>query len=95
MSQSDTDPENRVMSNLADTFDLIMSAKTDQFGQLPATYSIEFSGGEIKARGSARHVADEIRQQGYSCELEYEGEAKPVPGLDADRYAFTLIVDDD
>lgn len=95
MSQSDADPENRVMSNLADTFDIIMSARTDQFGQLPVTYSIEFPGEEVVARGSARHVADIVQESGYSTELEYDGEAEPVPGLDAERHAFTLIVDDD
>lgn len=96
MSQSAQESAERVMSNISRTFDLIMSAREATFTNLPERLTIEFSGEEAEARGSARHVADLVREEGYAVELEFLGQAEPIEQIEDDeRYKFQYTITSD
>lgn len=77
-------------NSIADTFHLLMGAKT---GALPTPMkaTLTFDGTEAEARGSLRHVCEQVEDEGYDVTTEHvETTESAVTG--DERHRFTVEV---
>lgn len=84
-----TDEHREAFDSMADTFNLLMGAKTGKLST-PQTVDIRFPGDKAEAIGSARHVCEEVEDAGYTASEEY---VEPASG-DGDAHIVRVTVED-
>jgi hypothetical protein len=90
----DTDIAEEVMSELGETFDLLMSAKSGVLSPEPRTIETTFTGSKSEAIESARTLVEEVANEA-SVEIheEYIGEVDQIPGSDKSRHQVNIVID--
>lgn len=85
------DQASELFSDISDTFNILMGAKQ---GKLEPPVEIEpgFNGDKAHAMGSARHIAEQIEDAGYTVETTYLGEVEATFG--DERHEMRITVED-
>jgi hypothetical protein len=93
-SREETDIAEEVMSELGETFDLLMSAKNGVLSPEPRTIETTFTGTKSEAIESARTLVEEVANEA-SVEIheEYINEVDPIPGSDKSRHQVNIVID--
>lgn len=77
-------------NSIADTFHLLMGAKQDDL-PTPMTWTLGFDGSEAEARGSLRHVVEQVEDEGYDVTTEHVEQSESAVSGD-ERHRFTVEV---
>lgn len=81
---------NDELSEIGASFDLLMGASVEKL-DTPIEQTISTSGDdEAEALGSARHIAEEIEEYGYTVEIEHLGNADTAKDNLRYRYSFHI-----
>ncbi|WP_311170866.1 DUF6735 family protein [Halobellus ordinarius] len=90
----DTDIAEEVMSELGETFDLLMSAKNGVLSPEPRTIETTFTGSKSEAIDSARTLVEEVANEApVEVYEEYISEVDPIPGSDESRHQVNIVID--
>lgn len=78
--------------SIANTFNLLMGAKQ---GALPTPMetTLGFNSDEAEARGSLRHVCEQVEDEGYAVTTEHIEEAESAV-TEGERHIFTVSINE-
>lgn len=94
MSQSNDTAMENVFEQMDRTVSLVTGARQQSL-KCPLRIEIEFSGTLSEAMGSARNVADVVRDAGYTVETAHVTETEPlIEESDDERHVMEITVEE-